>query len=689
MKTSSNSPIHSRTSRLVALVALPIALVGCGQGPNDAPTEGASSTTHRNAALTVSAAPTPPEQQAARVQLFVQAPFDWSSGDFDLDGIDDINSDPVFNKQVAIPYDTAEQELQEKLDELTKDPLLAGSVDGPAGSHILYTVTLAASARFSQRGQPRLSPWGTATSNGVHVELDNQLEVNLNAHIHIHATSDFIPDPDDIDVPLRGLIGGHGRANLAFFPVIKADGLEAWATLDQSDVDIVGGDGTAIGAGGVIGAGIGIVTGAPIITSALLGAITGEAALELAKDKAKDIILEKAGKAFASSHDTLTALVNKAVQPTVNGANDVLGRLRSMPLPRIGQTLGQLEEQLGMSLDIRSATRNDVFRTAFTARFSNVPAAGVMSGRLRFPKRRCEYGIMDHEFIGSFLSPKEVVETNQQMAGADCNMPEVAQLVHRAFYGQNPDRVLQTGAAENEMTTWASLGNVQMGEMQETGDSYDCPFTVTGLPRAAFMELVVARGSQLAAELSTRHLADGPDAAHDNALHALEKLGGRFVLLDQGGTSMVLTHDARELATLDIGSPAPTATSDCPTITLASGGIQEQYDARDEIPNNEECIACDGEMEWPGADVINENPLMEQPGDPTIRADVGEDPAAPPSASVQAGTTATAGTPAQGAVATGTGAAYQQTSATNAGIIIVGGTPATKVTVPTLRLMQR
>ena len=49
-------------------------------------------------------------------------------------------------------------------------------------------------------------------------------------------TAEWIPDPDDIDIPMHALIGGHGHVNLAFFPIIRADNLEAWATLDDANV---------------------------------------------------------------------------------------------------------------------------------------------------------------------------------------------------------------------------------------------------------------------------------------------------------------------------------------------------------------------------------------------------------------------------------------------------------------------
>src|SRR6185295_15091632 len=103
----------------------------------------------------------------------------------------------------------------------------------------------------------------------------------------------------------------------AFFPVIRADNLEAWATLDQCNVDIVGLDGTAITAGAVIGGAIGWATGGSIIASSLLGGVTGEVALDEAKDYAKKLILDKVGQAFETSRQKITDALNRAVQPPV------------------------------------------------------------------------------------------------------------------------------------------------------------------------------------------------------------------------------------------------------------------------------------------------------------------------------------------------------------------------------------
>ena len=283
-KMGSQSRSRSRVrmaSHGVALLA--IALAGCNAGISGGGNADEPAAATRSA-LQVTPAPTPPVQQAAGVELYVQSPFDFDTGTLDLNTLDDINSDPVVSQRLAIPYDSVESDLAAKLAELTDNPF-TGELDGPAGSHVLWTVTLGGDAHFSQRGQPVLSPWGGAADTGLHVELDNQLDVSVNAHVHIHATAEWIPDPEDFDVPLHALIGGHGRVNLAFFPVVRADNLQAWATLDQADVDIVGLDGTAITAGAVIGAGIGWVTGGSIIEGAFLGAITGEAVLEEARTR--------------------------------------------------------------------------------------------------------------------------------------------------------------------------------------------------------------------------------------------------------------------------------------------------------------------------------------------------------------------------------------------------------------------
>jgi hypothetical protein len=595
------------TARWLGLAALPAALFGCSTLPGDSSGEGETAGGAR--ALEIAAAATLAPNQAAGVELFVQTPYEFQTGRFDLDDVDDMNGEPLLRKRLSIPYDDLEKLIRARLDKLTAAPL-EGTLDGPAGSHIYWSVALAADISFSQRGQPALTPWGSAANNGVHVDLDTQVAVSLNAHIHVHATADWIPDPPDLDVPMHALIGGHGRVDLAFFPVIRADQLQVWATLDQSDVDIIGGDEAAIGAGAVIGAGIGFVTGGSIITDAFIGAVTGEAVLEEAKDQAKDVILDEAAKAFESSRDELTKMINAVVQPQIADANDVLTSVLNQPLPGLGKTLGQLETQLGISLDIRSTTQDDMFRTVFTTRFANVPAdgrQGQIDGRLRFPKRQCDYQTLGNRVLGDSLVAFDLVDANSGMHDGGCAAVDLSALLHRVYYGDNPDRALRTGAPENNLVTWASLGALQMGQMVETDDSYDCPFSITGLPSAAFLELRAAAGSALSQELSVRHLRDGGDEALDRRLHALEKTGeGRFVMVVVDGVSVTVDHTGTNPVVLDLGGKAPASTADCPSIPLSGGtGNQPDFDPKSVVPTGDSCTFCKVNLD-PGAAVVNQ-----------------------------------------------------------------------------------
>lgn len=594
------------TARWLAVAALPAALFGCNAGPGDSWDE--AQTTRTASALEIAASAAVAPTQAAGVELFVQTPYEFESGRFDLDDVDDMNSQPLLSKRFAIPYDDLQKIMRDRLDKLTAAPF-TGDVDAGVGT-VTWTVTLATDVSFSQRGQPALTPWGSAANNGVHVELDTQVEATVNAHISIHTTVPLVPDPDDIDVPMHALIGGHGRVDLAFFPVIRADQLQVWATLDQANVDIIGGDETAIGAGAVIGTGIGFVTGGSIVTDAFIGAITGEAALIEAKEQAKAFLLNKAAEAFDSSRDELTKMLNKVVQPKVADANDLLSSIFNQPLPGLGTTLGQLEGKLGMSLDVRSTTQDNMFRTAFTTRFANVPADGRLDGRLRFPKRQCDYQMLGDARIGESLAAFGLVEANAQIRDGGCAAIDPSTLLHRVYYGDNPDRALRTGAPENNLVTWAGLGTLQMGEMVESDDSYDCPFSITGLPSAAFVELRGTAGSALSQGLSIRHLQYGSEAL-DRRLHALEETGeGRFVVVTVDGITVALDHTGLDRVALDLGAQAPASNADCPNIPLSSGtGNQGAYNPASEVPNVDgNCPVCTLQIN-PLAAVVNPAPV--------------------------------------------------------------------------------
>jgi hypothetical protein len=172
--TTLSSTLRPSSKRWLPLALLPAALFGCDAGPSDF--AGQATTARTTGALEIAAAPLPPALQPAGVELFVQTPYEFQSGSFDLDDLEDINSEPVLGKRLAIPYDDLERMIRAKLDKLTAVPL-KGTLKGPGKAHTYWTVTLAGDVTFPQRGQPRLTPWGSATNNGVHVDLGTRSSV--------------------------------------------------------------------------------------------------------------------------------------------------------------------------------------------------------------------------------------------------------------------------------------------------------------------------------------------------------------------------------------------------------------------------------------------------------------------------------------------------------------------------------
>lgn len=531
----------------------------------------------------------PGDARAANVELYVQAPYDFATQTFDLDQIETMNLDPIFGTSVNIPYDKIEKDGRALLADLTKNPITGHEhCDFVLCPDADWEVRFDVDFNFPTRGQPVLTPWGMATDNGTHVQLDSQVAIRMTAHVHI---SPQILADVDFDVPVYALIGVHGGVSLGFYPTIKAEGAEAHLTLDDANVDITGLDGLAIEAGAVIGTAIGAITGGGVLVSGVIGAITGKVAIDAAKAQARDIIAAKMKSGIEKVNEMIKAHMDGVLNPKITQANNVLGSILAQPIPGIGMSFGQLQTTLGMSIDVRSTTIDNTLRTAATARFANAPSNRRVSGRMRFPKTVCDYVEVDDKLLGHFAIALDVLPLNADLAGGNCSIVDPNGLRHSAWYGENPDRALKTGLPANNLVTWATLGSVSMSGAPGGTDTYDCPFSVDNLPDGAIVEVRGEPGSDLYARLG-----DGR-----------RKAGGRFLVANVGGVGLMVDHlgVAVDPSALDLGVKGPATKDDCPTIWYSSGtGLsQGEIDRLKDASDPEKCPQC-GLVKKPGEDFM-------------------------------------------------------------------------------------
>lgn len=502
-----------------------------------------------------------PSVHAQAASLYAQLPYDFGAQAFDLERLE-YPSSPLFSQSFEIPYAELERVGNAELAALPNT--FAGDEECPTilcpDAH--WDLSVHGGFRFTQWGQPVITPCGSATENGFHIRLDTQVEVSVDAHVDVSLPDSVLPDPGPLDVPIKVLIGIHAEADVKLYPVLELANFEPkFINEGNVEIEIHGGEAAAIGYGAVLGSFLPVV-GVPGIGTAL-GALGGEVALNAAKAKVEPIIQKQVADAIKAAGKQVEDAVNEFVQPKIGQANAFMLGLSIAPIPGIGQTVGQLQTQLGLSFDVRSVTRDNRFVTVVSTRFANTPSTGGLSGRIHFPKHACTYRKDGAGYVRDALIEKPALSSTRcaELVGED--------LAHRVLYGANPEVILQSGDPGNDLPAWASMGTLTLSDtVLDEGDAYACDYTLTGLPDAVYAELSIAAGSALE-EQTAIVPANLPRRAASPRVFNIA-VGGTSVRLDSRGDP--LNDDVRNL-----GHRSPASVGECPSYDLGP-------DPRAELP---------------------------------------------------------------------------------------------------------
>lgn len=522
-----------------------------------------------------------PAAHAARVQLFAQPPMDVETGAFDLDDLERYNQTPVFQQTFAIPYATLEERISDELRRQV-DRTMSGKIvcDDPCPD-VDYRVSAATSFAFTQPNQPVIESFGNADENGVTVRLDAQAWVRLDV---VAAAETWFHETGDIHAPIEVLLGLHATASAKLWPVVDVSAYDVHVTLDGSNVEIQGLDGTAVELGAKLGTflgftPLGLFTGGPI-GGAILGIIGAGAAADAAEAEIKRLVAHRLEQALQQANGMLQDRVAAYIVPAVAQANDVKGRILGTPLPGVGKSLAELQNEWGLQLDVRTHVEDQTVRTVATTRFSAAPAGGALSGRLRMPKTACVYGEISHPIIGHVKLPMDVQNHNldlQPLVGMPCSgVFGGGDLGARVYLGADPEPVLASGHPANSLPTWADAGTVTFtGSLTEQAGYYECTFTVTDLPAVGIEELAVGR--DVAARITELH------PATERVMHLAGVPYGLGLL-----NSELLPYGWKGLA---IGGKGPDSKEDCPTEMSSGTGWQKNFDF-DYAFDPETCPQC-------------------------------------------------------------------------------------------------
>lgn len=532
-----------------------------------------------------------PATQAADVKLFLQAPFDYKTGAFNLDDIETYNSGPVFSKSFTIPYAQLQDIVTQKLQQKVNKSLSGTVVCTDPCPDVSYSVNVTSAFAFTQTGQPTLQPFGDATENGVTVSLEGvQAKINLN--IAVHAETWF--DSGDVDIPIEVLVGAHGVSSVKIWPNLAVPQAAVTLTLDGSNVNITGLNGEAIQLGVELGSFIGlsplgVAVGGPI-GGAILGAILGDAAADEAERQVKAIVTHRLETAIATANDMLESELTKYITPTVAQANAWKDQLLNKPLPGVGQSLNSLKQNWGVDLDVRSWVVNNSLRTVASTRFSSAPNGGATYGRVRLPKTQCVYSEINNRIIGHIKLPIATSAHNEDLAGqvgVDCNQVLGNQALSANLYlGENPEAKLASGNPANDLPRWTQAGLLSFtGTLQDKGSYYECAFNVNALPAAGITEM--AANNDLAARLTELF------PAQKRSMH-----------IPVAGTTQILNSKLLPYGPsgILIGGKGPESTEDCPSEHEGGTGWQKNFDFGSKF-DPETCPQCGFDI---GAGKFNE-----------------------------------------------------------------------------------
>ncbi len=191
-----------------------------------------------------------------------------------------------------------------------------------------WRADVSSNIRFTKNIQPTLTPMGPSPwIDGFRINLETQIEVSLYADAYIEIGG---PAKDiSFNMPINKLIGVHLSAIVYTEPApeLKSDSIAFSLSDDGGNVQINGlnGDMTILGieAGAIAGL---VLVGDPI-TGGILGAVLGNKAANIAKDKIRAEVSQRAAVAISQASFEGNNQLRKYVIPNIQRVNSVLALL--------------------------------------------------------------------------------------------------------------------------------------------------------------------------------------------------------------------------------------------------------------------------------------------------------------------------------------------------------------------------
>lgn len=495
-------------------------------------------------AAAIAVAPTGADAAPVRARVSVAAPLVSASQASDkLSGVEQHRIMP-FNKDFAIPYEALEDQLDDAIDGLIPNKISGVEVCTDPCPDVTWSVKLNPKFKFTKKNQPTLKQIGSSGQSKVRVELKTEARLDIHADVHAETWFDSVDAPIDVFV----VIGMTARVDVSLWPTLKAQkpgtsesGVELEFTLVDSDMDLdIDGKAASLGMkwGTIIGLSpVGVFAGGPILGPIL--AIIGDEAADAATEEIGRRFDEQVAVAFEAQTEGLEDVAHDYIDPYITQANDLKDDLLDTPIPGVNKTLEQLEDELGAEIKLHTVASTSNVHSAAVMRFSSAAAGGKVLGKVRVPKKTCEYASIS---VGGFKAkmPLGLVDDNQDLAakvGQACSAVLTEKFGRKSYLGANPKDVLGSGA--QNLPNWSgSVGTLTYkGNMSQTADYYECAYELTGLPKAAILAIESGDLAERGIGVNRRVLevtAAGKSAVFDNQLKPLPVSGGNSSLVIGG-----------------------------------------------------------------------------------------------------------------------------------------------------------
>jgi hypothetical protein len=478
------------------------------------------------------------------VKISVRAPFVSSSLGADKLGSVENHGLTPFNKNFEIPYATLEKEIDKAIDDLIPNKVSGVEVCTDPCPDVTWSVTLNPNFKFTKKNQPTLKQLGASGESKVRVELKTAARLDLKAHVKAETWFDTV----ETDVGVFVVVGLTAQVDVSLWPDLKANkpgsnenGVKLEFELIDTDIDLnIDGQVAGLGFkwGTIIGLSpIGVLAGGPILGPIL--AIIGDAAADAATEEIGRIFDEKVAEAFKAQTDNLEDMANEYINPLIAQANDLKDDVLDTPIPGVGKTIDQLEDDLGADLKLHTVASTSSVHSAAIMRFSSSASGGKVFGKVRVPKKVCQYAKIN---IGGFKAtmPMGLKDSNEDLkakVGTKCSTALAEKFGRKSFLGANPKNVLGTSA--QDLPNWSgTVGTVTYeGNVSETADWYECAYELTSLPKAAILEIDAGELSSRGIGVDRRVMevtAAGKSLVFDNELKPLPMSGGNSSLVIGG-----------------------------------------------------------------------------------------------------------------------------------------------------------